>query len=100
MFIFKSNWWVNYQEWYSWSRNNNPRDLCYQCSKHGIDCLLGKLRIKYFDNETHFPGKIKLISSLIQINALFKNDDKIKVRGCNKIIHRDMRIPVDINQTN
>ena len=33
----------------------NTHDLCYQCSKHGPDCLLGKLRIQNFNDEPHFP---------------------------------------------
>ena len=33
----------------------NPHDLCHQCSKHGPDCVFGKLRIKDFDDEPHIP---------------------------------------------
>ena len=36
----------------------NPHDLCYQCFKYGPYFLFGKLRIKDFRNEPHFPGKI------------------------------------------
>ena len=35
----------------------NPQDLCYQCCKHGPDCLFGKIRIKDFNYEPHFPNK-------------------------------------------
>ena len=41
----------------------NPHELCYQCSKYGPDCLFGKLRIKYFNDEPHFPQKSKNIKS-------------------------------------
>ena len=50
-------------------------DSCYQCSKHCSDCLLGKLRIKDFNGEPHFPKRIKLISSQIQTNTLFKDNN-------------------------
>ena len=33
----------------------NHYELCYQCSKHGPFCLFGKLRIKDFNDEPHFP---------------------------------------------
>ena len=33
----------------------NSHDLCYECSKHGPDCLFGKLRINDFNDEPHFP---------------------------------------------
>ena len=35
----------------------NTHDLCYQCSKYGPDCLVGKLKIKDFNDEPHFPEK-------------------------------------------
>ena len=53
----------------------NSHDLCYQSSKYGTYCLYGKSRIKDFNDEPHFPERIKLISSKIQINTLFKNND-------------------------
>ena len=34
----------------------NPHDLCYQCSKHGTYFLLGKWKIKDFNDEPHFPN--------------------------------------------
>ena len=43
------------------SETINPCDLCYQCFKNGLDCLFGKFRIKDFNNEPHFPERIKLI---------------------------------------
>ena len=49
--------------------------LFYQCSKHGPDFLFGKLRIKDFNDEPHFTKTIKLISSQIQMNTLFNNND-------------------------
>ena len=54
----------------------NPYDLCYQCSKHVPDYLFGKLRIKDFNDEQHFPERIKLISIKIQMNNLFKTNNK------------------------
>ena len=41
----------------------NPHDLCYQCSKHGPDCLFCRLMIKDFNDEPNFTERIKLISS-------------------------------------
>ena len=35
----------------------NINDLCYQCYKHGPDCLFGKLRMNNFNDEPHFPNK-------------------------------------------
>ena len=34
------------------------------------------------------------------MNKLFKTNDEIKIRICDRIIHKAMRIPVDIHQTN
>ena len=34
------------------------------------------------------------------MNTLFKTNNKIKIRGCDKSIHKDMRIPVDTHQMN
>ena len=56
--------------------------------------------IKDFNDKPHFPGKIKLISIQIQTNTLFKANDERKRRRYDKITHKAMRIPVDINQTN
>ena len=75
----------------------NPYDLCYQCSKHGPDCLSGLLRIKVFIDEPHFTERIKLLSNQIQMNTLFKNNYEIKRRICDKNIHKAMKIPVDIH---
>ena len=74
--------------------------MCYQCSKHITDCLFGKFIIKDFNDEPHFPIKRILISSRIQMNKLFKNNDKIKISICDKSIHKAIRITVDIHQTN
>ena len=38
----------------------STHDLCYWCSKHGPDFLFGKLRIKDFNYEPYFPGRINL----------------------------------------
>ena len=35
----------------------NSCDLCYQCYKHGPDCLFGKFRNKYFNDKPYFPKK-------------------------------------------
>ena len=78
----------------------NLHELCYQCFKHVPDCLFGKLGIKDFNDEPHFPQKIELISSQIQMNTLYKNNDEIKRRRFDKSIHKAMRIPVYIHQTN
>ena len=78
----------------------NTHDLCYRCSKHGPDGLFGKSRIRDFNYELNFTEIINLISSLIQINTLFKTKDKIKRRICDKIIHTAMIITVDIHKMN
>ena len=78
----------------------NPHDLCNQCSKHRTDCLFGKLRIRGFNDEPHFTPKNKLMSSPIQINTLFKTDDKRKRRRCDKIIHKAIRVTAEIHKTN
>ena len=74
--------------------------MCYQCSEHDPDWLFDKLRIKDFNDKPYFSKKIELISSRIQMNTLFKNNDEIKRSGCDKSIHKAMRITVDIHQTN
>ena len=61
----------------------NSHDFCYQCSKHGLDCLFGKLRIKYFNDEPYFPNKKQLISCQIKMNRLFKTEAVRKRRRCN-----------------
>ena len=58
----------------------NPHNLFYQCSKYSPDFLFSKSRIRDYRNEPHFPTKIKLLSSQIQINTLFKNNYEIKER--------------------
>ena len=78
----------------------NPRYLFYQCSKHGPDCLFGKLRIKVFNDEPYFPEIIKLILSQIQMNTLFKTNDERKIMICYKSIHKAMIITADTHQTN
>ena len=77
-----------------------PHDLCYQYSKDGPGCLFGKLSIKDFYDEPHFPEIISLISSQIQMNAFFKTNSERKISICDRRIHKDIRIPVDINQPN
>ena len=57
------------------SRKIKPHDLCYQCSKHGPDCLFGNLRIKNFNYETPFPNKKQLLSSRIEMNMLLNTKD-------------------------
>ena len=76
----------------------NTNDLYYQCSKHGPDCLFGKLRIKDFNDGPHFHGRIKLLSYQIQMNTLF-NTNVEKKRRYDKSIHKPMIIPVEIHQT-
>ena len=78
----------------------NSHDLCYQCPKHGPDCLLGKSRINYFNDEPHLPKTIKLILSQIEMNTLFRTINKRKRIICDKSIHNAMIITFDINQTN
>ena len=56
----------------------NLYDLSYQFPKHRLDFLFYNLRIKDFIDEQYFPERIKLISSQIQMNALFKTGDEIK----------------------
>ena len=48
----------------------------------------------------HISPKNQKISSQIKMNKLFKTTDEIKVRICDKSIHKAMRIPVEIHQTN
>ena len=74
----------------------NPQYLCYQCSKHSPDCLFGKFRIKAFNYEPHFPKRIRLISSQIQFNTLFKTNDEIKISRCDKSPHKVTKITVEI----
>ena len=63
----------------------NPHNLCCQCLEHGPYWLFGKLRIKDFNDEPHLTKIIKLLSSQIQMNTLFKNNyfkkegDRIKL---------------------
>ena len=78
----------------------NPRDLCYQFSKDGPDFLFGKLKIRYSIYEPYFPAKIKVLSIQIQMNTLFHNNDERKRRVCDRNIHKAMKIPVKICQTN
>ena len=52
------------------------------------------------NDEPHFTKRIKLISSKIQQNKLFKTNDEIKIRRCDKSIHKAMRISAYIHQTN
>ena len=40
----------------------NTHYLCYQCSKHGQDVLLGKLRIKGCNDEPHVLQKKQKIN--------------------------------------
>ena len=78
----------------------NPCDFCYQCSKHFPDCLFGKLRIKDFNDEPHFPNKRQLISGQIKINILSKAKYVRKRRICDRKIHKAIKIPVDIHEKN
>ena len=75
----------------------NPREFCYQISKHGPDCFFGKLWIKDFNDEPHFPNIKQLISGQIKMNMLFKTKGVIKRRICDRKIHKAMRILVDIH---
>ena len=58
------------------------------------------MRIKDFNDEPHFLEIIKLIPSRSQINTLFDTNYERKRRICDRIIHKAMRITVDIHQTN
>ena len=66
----------------------NPHDLCYHCSKHGINCLFGKFRIKDSNDEPHFPERTESISILIQMNSLFKTNGERKRMRCEKVYTR------------
>ena len=46
-----------------------------------------------------FPIK-KVISSQIKMNILFKTKDVRKRKLCDRKIHKAMRIPIDIHETN
>ena len=78
----------------------NHNELCYQCSKDGTECLLGKFSIRDSRNEPHFPEKIKSLSSQIQMNTLFENNDERKRSICDRNIHKAMQIPVNIIKKN
>ena len=77
----------------------NPHDLCYQCYKHGPDCLFGKLSIKDFNDEAHFTNTFVLILSQIQMNMLFKTKYERKRRIRDRNIHKSTRITVGIHET-
>ena len=47
-----------------------------------------------------FSKRTKLISIQIQTNTLFQTSNERKRSICDKIIHKAMRIPFDIHQTN
>ena len=49
---------------------------------------------------SHISQKIKLISSWIQINTLFKTNDERKIRSYYRSIHKAMIITVGIHQPN
>ena len=44
--------------------------------------------------------KIKLLSIHIQMNTLYNNNNERKIRRCDSNIHKAVRIPVNIYQTN
>ena len=56
------------------------------------------MRIKDFYDEPHFPKRIKLISTKIQIITLFATYDEIKGGRCGIIINKAMIVNVDIHQ--
>ena len=58
------------------------------------------MRIKDFNDEPHFPERIKLISNEIIMNMMFKTNDERKRRRCDKIIHKATIIPAGIHQNN
>ena len=82
------------------SGNINTCELFYQCSKHGPDLLFGKSEIKDFNDEPHFPERIKLISSQIEMNKLFKTNYERKIRRCDKSIHKAKIIIFHIHKDN
>ena len=53
--------------------------------------------MKDFNDESHFPI-IKIISSRIQINMLFKTKDERKIIRCDRNKHKAMRITVYIHK--
>ena len=56
----------------------NPHDLFHQCYKYVTDFLFGRLSIRDSRDGPYFPPKIKLLSSQIQMNTLFYNNDERK----------------------
>ena len=52
------------------------------------------------NDEPHFPKSIKLISSPIEMNTLFKTGYEKKRRKWDKSIHKAIIITIDIHQTN
>ena len=78
----------------------NPRDWFHYCYKDGPVFLFGKLRVSYSIDKPCFPAKSKLLSCQIQINTLFKNNYGRKRKKFDINIHKAMRIPVKIYQTN
>ena len=77
----------------------NPHDLFYQCSKDGPEFLFGKLSIRGYRDDPYFTAKIKLFSCQIQMNRLFNNYYGRKRGRFYRNIHKSVRIPVDVYQT-
>ena len=57
------------------------------------------MRIIYSRDDQRFPARIKLLSSQIKINAMFKSINGRKRGICDKNIHKAMQISVDIYQS-
>ena len=74
--------------------------MCYHFYKDGQDFLFGKFINKDCRDEPFFPGKIKLLLCQFQMNAVFKDNNRIKISRYNRNIHKAMIIPDDIYQTN
>ena len=52
--------------------------MCYQCYKYGPDFLFGKSMIRDSSDEPNFLVEIKSLSNKIQMNTLYKNNEKRK----------------------
>ena len=56
--------------------------------------------IRYYRDGSYFPAKRKLLSCKIQVNTLFKNNDRRKIRKYDRKIHKAIITTVNIYQMN
>ena len=61
-----------------------------------VQIIFGKLRKKGFNDEQHFPKRIKFITSQVKMNTFLKADYKSNIRRCEISIHQAMIISVGV----